>query len=241
MRSGWRGGRGGEDIAACCADEAHYGIKGDALTGELGAQVSPEAFSAGFFDELGAPLGGEAQCHHAHFVIRIGDWELDTVHGKNNTFVMLTMVERATRFVYVVILPNRKAPAVRDALIESLFPIKHLVHTLTSDNGKEFAGHEAVSDALQADFYFAHPYASWERGTNENTNGLIRQYFPKGYDFATITSAQLAHVVDQINNRPRKCPIQVVVDICWHLVLFSAQIVQESGLSSIDGRLLLKR
>ena len=136
---------------------------------------------------------------------RTGDWDLDTVHGKNNTFVMLTMVERATRFVYVVILPNRTAAEVRDGLIRELSPIKHLVHTLTSDNGKEFAGHEAVSDALQADFYFAHPYASWERGTNENTNGLIRQYFPKGYDFATITSAQLAHVVDQINNRPRKC------------------------------------
>ena len=136
---------------------------------------------------------------------RIGDWELDTVYGKNNTAVMLTMVERATRFVYIDILPNRKAPVVSAALIRNLAAIKHRVHTLTADNGSEFAGHEAVRDALQADFYFAHPYASWERGTNENTNGLIRQYFPKSYDLSTITTSQLAHVVDQINNRPRKC------------------------------------
>ncbi len=113
---------------------------------------------------------------------RIGDWELDTVYGKNNTAVMLTMVERATRFVYIDILPNRKSPAVSEALIRNLTAIKDRVHTLTSDNGTEFAAHEAVSDALQADFYFAHPYASWERGTNENTNGLIRQYFPQSYD-----------------------------------------------------------
>ncbi len=136
---------------------------------------------------------------------RIGDWELDTVYGKNNTAVMLTMVERATRFVYIDILPNRKSPAVSEALIRNLTAVKDRVHTLTSDNGTEFAAHEAVSDALQADFYFAHPCASWERGTNENTNGLIRQYFPKSYDLSTIRILQLAHGVNQINNRPRKC------------------------------------
>ena len=136
---------------------------------------------------------------------RIGDGELDTVRGKNNTAVMLTMVERATRFVYIDILPHRKALVVSAALVRNLAALKHRVHTLTADNGSEFAGHEVVRDALQADFYFAHPYASWARGTNENTHGLIRQYFPKGYALSTITTSQLAHVVDQINNRPRQC------------------------------------
>ncbi len=92
--------------------------------------------------------------------VRIGGWELDTVYGKNNTAVMLTMVERATRFVYIDILPNRKAPGVSEARIRNLAAIKDRVHTLPADNGTEFAAHEAVRDALQADFYFAHPYAS---------------------------------------------------------------------------------
>ena len=127
------------------------------------------------------------------------------MYGENNTAVMLTMVERATRFVYIDIMPHRKAPGVSAALIRNLAALKDRVHTLTADNGIEFAAHEAVSETLQADFYFAHPYASWERGTNENTNGLRRQYFPKSYALSTITTSQLAHVVNQINNRPRKC------------------------------------
>ena len=97
------------------------------------------------------------------------------------------------------------AAVVSAALVRNLATLKDRVHTLTADNGSEFAGHEVVSNALQASFYFAHPYASWERGTNENTNGLIRQYFPKSYDFATIRTSQLAQVVNQINNRPHKC------------------------------------
>ena len=76
---------------------------------------------------------------------------------------------------------------------------------MTSDNGKEFAQHETIADRLKARFYFAHPYASWERGLNENTNGLIRQYFPKRHDFTTITQDQIDRVMDKLNNRPRKC------------------------------------
>ncbi len=136
---------------------------------------------------------------------RIGDWELDTVHGKDNAAVMLTMVERATRFAHIDVPPNRKAPVVSAALVGNLAAIKHRARTLTADNGSGFAGHEAVSDALQADFHFAHPYASWKQGTNEDANGLIRRYFPKSHDLSTIRTSQLAHVVDQINSRPRKC------------------------------------
>jgi len=78
------------------------------------------------------------------------------------------------------------------------------VHTITLDNGKEFCQHEAIAAALQARIYFAHPYASWERGLNENSNGLIRQYFPKKYDFTRITNAELKRVAEQLNNRPCK-------------------------------------
>ena len=126
---------------------------------------------------------------------RIGDWELDTVHGENNTAVMLTMAEHTTRFAHIDVPPNRKAPVVSAALVGNLAAIKHRARTLTADNGSEFAGHEAVRDALQADFHFAHPYASWERGANENANGLIRRYFPKSHDLSTIRTSQLAHVV----------------------------------------------
>lgn len=136
---------------------------------------------------------------------RLGDWELDTVYGKNNTAVMLTMVDRASRFVCIDILPNRTARVVGQSLVGNLAPIKDRVLTLTSDNGSEFTNHEAVAGVLKSDFHFAHPCAPWERGTNENTNGLIRQYFPKSYDLATIKTSQLARVVQQLNNRPRKC------------------------------------
>ena len=136
---------------------------------------------------------------------RTGDWEIDTVYGKNNTAVMVTMVERVSRYVVVDIVPNRTASVVGASLIQNLAPFKDQTLTLTADNGGEFAQHEAVAKALDADFYFSHPYASWERGTNENTNGLLRQYFPKNRDLATVTPSELSRAVNQLNNRPRKC------------------------------------
>jgi len=90
---------------------------------------------------------------------------------------------------------RKTAESVSNAIIHLLKPLSHHVKTLTSDNGKEFADHKAIAQALNADFYFAHPYASWERGLNENTNGLIRQYFPKNRDFTTITQKQINHVI----------------------------------------------
>ena len=89
-------------------------------------------------------------------------------------------------------------------MVELLKPYRKKVHTITSDNGREFAGHEAISKQLKANFYFAHPYASWERGTNENTNGLIRQYFPKDLDFTTITQQEIDMAMERLDNRPRK-------------------------------------
>ena len=89
---------------------------------------------------------------------------------------------------------------------------------MTSDNGKEFADHKTIAQKLKAPFYFAHPYSPWERGLNENTNGLIRQYFPKNRDFTTITQQEINHVMNRLNNRPRKClgiktPNQVLLGI----------------------------
>ena len=85
-----------------------------------------------------------------------------------------------------------------------LYSISDQVHTITSDNGKEFGNHEKIAKGLKCNFYFAHAYSSWERGTNENTNGLIRQYFPKNRDFRTITDKELIHAMKRLNNRPRK-------------------------------------
>lgn len=135
---------------------------------------------------------------------RIGDWEGDTIIGKNHQQAIVSLVERKSGFTLIRKVKRKTAAAVGRAIISLLAPYREIVHTLTSDNGKEFAEHERIADALQADFYFAHPYASWERGTNENTNGLIRQYFPKGSDFTTITQKEINLVMNRLNNRPRK-------------------------------------
>ena len=100
---------------------------------------------------------------------------------------------------------RRSADRVAQAILEQLKPFKDDAHTLTSDNGKEFAQHETIAAELKLDFYFAHPYASWERGANENMNGLIRQYLPKDSDFSTVSQADLEIVSHKLNYRPRKC------------------------------------
>jgi len=100
---------------------------------------------------------------------------------------------------------RKTAESVSRSVRRLLEPIASKVFTLTSDNGKEFARHQEIAKALRANFYFAHPYSSWERGLNENTNGLIRQYFPKKHDFTTITEKDISMVINKLNNRPRKC------------------------------------
>jgi IS30 family transposase len=136
---------------------------------------------------------------------RIGDWEADTVIGKQGGAVLVTLVERKTRLSVIGKAPNRTAQEVTDAILEGLTPLAAQVQTLTYDNGKEFALHQEISKELDARGYFAHPYHSWERGLNENTNGLIRQYFPKGKDLSDITEEEVKQVMDKLNNRPRKC------------------------------------
>ena len=101
-------------------------------------------------------------------------------------------------------LNGKNAEELAIATIELLQPYKHLLKTITSDNGKEFAYHERISKALNIDYYFADPYKSWQRGSNENLNGLIRQYIPKKTDFDTITDEYVHWVTEELNNRPRK-------------------------------------
>lgn len=134
---------------------------------------------------------------------RIGDWEGDTVIGKGHKGALLTLVERKTLYTLIVPLQGKQSDKLAQAVIDVMSDIKSQVLTITYDNGKEFADHEMMAKVLEADIYFAHPYASWERGINENTNGLIRQYFPKGMDLRNITMEQSQYVMDRLNNRPR--------------------------------------
>ena len=149
---------------------------------------------------------------------RFGDWELDTIIGKGHQQVIVSLTERKSRYTLIHKVKRKTAADVSKAIIRLLLPLNNHVKTLTSDNGKEFAEHKTIAQTLNADFYFAHPYASWERGLNENTNGLIRQYFPKNKDFTSITQKEINHVMDKLNNRPRKClgiktPTQVLLGI----------------------------
>jgi IS30 family transposase len=135
---------------------------------------------------------------------RVGDWEGDTVAGARHKGGLLTLVERKTRLTKIVLLSRATADATRAAAVRRLKPVRGLVHTITFDNGKEFARHQRIAAALDAKIFFATPYHAWERGLNENTNGLIRDFFPKGTDFTTITSVQVARVERLLNSRPRK-------------------------------------
>ncbi len=135
---------------------------------------------------------------------RFGDWEADTIVGARHKGGILSAVERKSKLTRLRKLATKAAEEMKDNSIELLGPLAAKVHTITGDNGKEFCEHELIAAGLQARIYFAHPYASWERGLNENTNGLVRQYFPKKYDFARITIADLQRVEELLNNRPRK-------------------------------------
>jgi len=135
---------------------------------------------------------------------RTGDWEADLIVGKDHKGAIVTLVDRKSRYVLAKLIPNKTAINTEKAIIELLSPIKKSVHTITFDNGGEFANHEKIAKILNAKTYFAHPYSSWERGTNENTNGLIREFIPKKTPFKLITEEYLREVISKINRRPRK-------------------------------------
>jgi transposase, IS30 family len=135
---------------------------------------------------------------------RIGDWEIDTIIGKQQKQAVVSIVERFSRKTILKKVLTRTADSVAASTIASLKSHMNLVLTITADNGSEFAYHERISKELKTDFYFAHPYSSWERGLNENTNGLVRQYLKKGSSFSEVTNEDLELVASYLNNRPRK-------------------------------------
>ena len=136
---------------------------------------------------------------------RLGDWEVDTMIGKRHKQAIVTLTERKSRLTLLGKVTQRTAQAVQDRILRLLLPVADKVHTLTSDHGKEFASHEQIAEMLHLKYYFAHPYAAWERGTNENTNGLLRQYFPKKQDLRVVSNKQIEQAMLRLNLRPRKC------------------------------------
>lgn len=135
---------------------------------------------------------------------RLGDWEVDLILGKGQQGVVVTLTERKSRFTLLRKVLSKQAELVAQAIIDLLSWVEHL-KTITADNGKEFAKHLQISRQLCVDIFFAHPYSSWERGTNENTNGLIRQYLPKSRNLITVTAQEELMIMDRLNLRPRKC------------------------------------
>lgn len=137
--------------------------------------------------------------------LRLGDFEGDTVISRGKRSGLVTLVDRKSRYLLAAKLKDRTARRTRQKIEGLLAPLPaDKRHTMTFDNGKEFAEHDILAERLGVAVFFAHPYASWERGTSEHTNGLLRQYYPKGTDFADVSHHDLAHTVKRINDRPRK-------------------------------------
>ena len=136
---------------------------------------------------------------------QLGHWEGDQIVGIGHKSAIATMVERKTRYTYIIFLKDRTSETMTKAVAKTLNNlIPEARKTMTYDNGMEMANHKWLTENTGMDIYFAHPYSPWERGTNENTNGLIRRYFPKKTDFNNITEQQLKQAQNRLNNRPRK-------------------------------------
>ena len=135
---------------------------------------------------------------------RFGDWEVDTLEGCKGSGGLATLVERRSGGLLAARLPDGSADEMSYACIGLLSDCPRRVHTITADNGGEFAAHADITKALGSRFYFADKHSPWQRGCNENANGLLRQYFPKGCDFRKVSQAEIDRAVDRLNNRPRK-------------------------------------
>ena len=166
------------------------------------------------YNRRGAPHAGRGVIPHrvdiaerpaiVHSKARLGDWEGDTIVGAQHNGALLTHVERKSLFTTISKLVRPTAKAAHRATVHRLIPLRDYVHTITYDNGKEFAGHRKTAHRLHAQVFFATPYHAWERGVNENTNGLIRDFFPTGTAFTTIHPAPGAKGERLLNRRPRK-------------------------------------
>lgn len=135
---------------------------------------------------------------------RLGDWEIDSIVGAGRSGYLMTVVERKSLLMLMTHVASHHEAVVTEAIINLMKPWSSHIQSITADRGKEFSGYEKISKVLKADWYFAHPYSSWERGLSEQTNGLVRDYWPKKARFDTITPEQVAGVMEQLNHRPRK-------------------------------------
>lgn len=135
---------------------------------------------------------------------RLGDWEADTVIGKGHQGVLVTLTERVSKLNLVIPILRKEAELTKEAIIGALKPFAAWVHTITFDNGREFCRHTEIAQALGCETYFAKPYHSWERGLNENHNGLLRQYFPKNQPLNQVTQDEANKALAGLNHRPRK-------------------------------------
>jgi len=135
---------------------------------------------------------------------RLGDFEIDTIIGKGRQGAIVTIVDRKSMYLKISIPCSKNSNIVANEIKRLLNPFKKKVHTITTDNGLEFAKHKEIAKALKCDYYFCDPYSSWQRGLNENINGLIRQYIPKGSSFENITKDRIREIENKLNHRPRK-------------------------------------
>jgi len=150
---------------------------------------------------------------------RTGHWEIDTVMGARDRHCIVTLVERKTKFTKICKLTNRTVPELNKNVIKLIASSTHPIKTITSDNGTEFHGFEQIEKSTGAYFYFANPYHSWERGLNENTNGLIRQYLPKKKSMRKVTQRDCDTIAMKLNRRPRKCLDYLTPEQAFHKYL----------------------
>lgn len=152
---------------------------------------------------------------------RLGDWEIDTAIGKGHQGVLIIAVERKSKLTVIGWSGYKRADLVSKEIIRMLRPYKNQVLTITVDNGREFAQHKTIAKALKADVYFAHPYSAWERGLNENTVGLVRQYFSKNMSFKSVSTDMIQLVQQRLNMRPRKTlGFQSPIEVYFNTVAF---------------------
>ena len=151
-----------------------------------------------------------------------GHWEGDLIKGARNRSAVGTLVERTTRLVILARMEGTDAVSAREGFTRTLRHVPAALRkTLTYDRGKEMAKHERLAQRLANQVFFADPHSPWQRGTNENTNGLLRQYLPKGTDLSGYTQRELNAIAYQLNTRPRKClnfatPLEVFTQLCHH-------------------------
>lgn len=204
----------------------YRGLKTGMLPGEMKRKLrkrpyhKPKGSRTG---QLPIPHSIHERPTEANKRLATGHWESDTVRGSNNSGCIATHVDRKSRFLILVKIPDRSTKAFMDATIQAFKGIpKDKRKTFTTDHGKEFAGHKRLKEELGAEVYFADPGSPGQRGTNENSNGLLRQFFPKRTSFKKVTQADADRVCTLLNTRPRKClgwltPLEVFSSVSLHL------------------------